>query len=73
MKNTKQTHSLQFTTVNCRYEKDMKSLDGFTFLHSLLLTPWVRHLTEEHSQKLKAAAPATPAQLVPNHEEGYVF
>lgn len=41
MKNTKQIHSLQFKTA----VKDMKKLDAFVFLHSLPLTPWVRHLT----------------------------
>lgn len=69
MKNTKQIHSLQFNTV----AKDMESLDAFAFLHSLPLSPWARHLTEKHSQKLKAAALTTPTQLVPNHEEVYIF
>lgn len=69
MKNTKQIHSLQFKKV----AKDTESLDAFAFLHSLPLRPWVRHLTEEHSQKLKAAALTTPTQLMPNHEEVYIF
>lgn len=69
MKNTKKIHSLQFKTV----VKDMESLGAFAFLQSLPLTSWIRHLTKEQSQKLKAAAWTTPAQLVPNHEEVYIL
>lgn len=50
----------------------MESLDVLPSC-SLPLTPWVRHLTEEHSQKRKAAALTTPAQLVLNHEEVHVL